>query len=111
MKSISSALGNVEKIEDPVHKVKVAFVQINGLKAELVEPNNENSPVTNILQKGNSLYHMCFKVPDLQEAVKTARKNGFHSISKAKPGKAFNNKKIVWIFSKVYGLIELLEND
>lgn len=111
VKSISGALGDAEKIKDPIHKVNVAFVEINGFRAELLEPLDESSPVTNILQKGQSIYHMCFKVPDLREAVKTARKNGFHCISKPMPGKAFDNKKVVWVFSKVYGLVELLEKD
>ena len=44
-------------------------------------------------------------------AVKEGRANGFHCIEKPAPAKAFDGKKICWLFSKTYGLVELLESD
>jgi hypothetical protein len=110
VRSISSELKDAEITEDPVHKVNVAFIYIEDIKVELVEPNTEKSPVTNILQKGQSLYHMCFLVPNLEKAVKAARENGFHCISRITPGKAYDNAKVTWVFSKIYGMFELIEH-
>lgn len=110
--AVKSIINEVEEAEitvDIVHKVKVAFIYIDNIKVELVEPINENSPVTNILKKGQSLYHMCFTVPDLEQAVKAARGNGFHCISRTAPGKAYDDARVTWVFSKVYGLFELIE--
>lgn len=109
VKSISKEFGDLKIIDDPEHKVKVAFIHIHDIKVELVEPNSDKSPVNNILQKGQSLYHMTFVVPDLQKAVHRAREHGFHCISKTLPGKAYNNANVTWVFSKVYGLFELIE--
>ncbi len=109
VKSISNEVEVAGITEDSVHKVKVAFIYIDDIKVELVEPINEKSPVTNILKKGQSLYHMCFSVPDLEKAVKAARGNGFHCISRTAPGKAYDNARVTWVFSKVYGLFELIE--
>ena len=109
VRSLADEVKDAEITEDSERKVNVAFVYIDDIKVELVEPAEEKSPVTNILQKGQSLYHMCFTVPDLEKAVKAARSNGFHCISKTAPGKAYDNAKVSWVFSKVYGLFELIE--
>lgn len=110
VRSISDAAQGVQKTEDPVQRVNVAFISINNFRIELIEPLTENSPITNILDKGQSLYHLCFRVPDIKEALETARKHGFHCIARPVPAKAFNDKKIAWVFSKIYGLFELIED-
>ena len=109
VRSISDAAKDAEKTEDPIQRVNVAFIYINNFKIELIEPITEKSPVTKILNKGQSLYHLCFKVPDIRKALETARKHGFHCIARPVPAKAFNDKKVAWVFSKVYGLFEFIE--
>jgi methylmalonyl-CoA/ethylmalonyl-CoA epimerase len=109
VRSISNALNSVEKTEDPIQRVNVAFIYINNFKIELIEPITEKSPIANILDKGQSLYHLCFRVPDIKKALETARNHGFHCIARPVPAKAFNDKKVAWVFSKVYGLFELIE--
>ena len=95
----------------PTQKVEVAFFTINGLKIELVQPLGEDSPVNKLLEEGKSLYHLCFKVPDIIKSIEVARKNGFHCISQPIPSTPFGGRQIVWLFSRTYGLIELLEKD
>jgi len=107
--SINDTLKNVQKVVDPLQNVGVALININHFKIELVEPLNKSSPVTKILEKGQSIYHICFKVQNIQVAIELARKNGFHCIAKPAPAKAFKDKRIAWLFSRTYGLIELLE--
>lgn len=109
VKSINDTLKNVKKISDPIQKVSVAMVNINNFKVELVEPLCESSPVTNILKKGQTIYHICFKVDNIKIAIDTARKSGFHCIAAPIQAVAFKNKKIAWLFSNTYGLVELLE--
>ena len=109
VRSISNAVHNAEKTEDPIQRVNVAFISVNNFKIELIEPLTVESPIRNILDKGQSLYHLCFKVPDIKRALETARKHGFHCIASPVPAKAFNDKKVAWVFSKVYGLFELVE--
>ncbi len=111
VRSISDAVKGVEKTEDPIQRVNVAFIYINNFKIELIEPLTEKSPVTKTLDKGQSLYHLCFRVPDINKALETARKHGFHCIARPVPAKAFNDNKVAWVFSKVYGLFELVETE
>jgi len=111
VRSIAKAAPGVEITADPIQKVSVAFIHVNNIKVELIEPLTDNSPIANILHKGQSLYHLCFSVPDMQKALETARKHGFHCIAKPVPAKAFNEAKIAWVYSMVYGLFELIEKD
>ncbi len=109
VRSISDAAKGTEGTDDPIQRVKVAFIYVNNFKIELIEPITEKSPITNILDKGQSLYHLCFRVPDIKKALEIARRHGFHCIARPVPAKAFNDNKVAWVFSKVYGLFELIE--
>lgn len=94
---------------DAEQRVSVAFVEVAGLRVELVEPLGDRSPVDSNLQKGQSLVHLCFRVPDLQAALARARQAGLHQITRPVSATAFANRRIAWLFSRDIGLIELLE--
>ena len=100
-----------DKIEDPENGVNVAFTDLHGINVEFVEPYCELhfSPIRSILQRGIRVYHICFRVWDMEKALKTARENGFHLIRPLQSAKAFEGKRIAWVFSNTYGLFELVE--
>ena len=110
VRSISETCPDVEQIEDPIQGVAVAFAQIEGLAIEFVQPAKEGSPVDENLQNGVKLIHICIEVPELDAAMAEGRKHGFHRISAPVPAKAFDHRRIVWVYSNTYGLFELLEN-
>ncbi len=107
--SINEAIKNIDTTTDSTQKVSVAFVSINGVKIELIEPLTSDSPVIQSLKKGQKLLHICFKTPDIEASIKEARNYGIHCIAKPIPAKAFDNNKIAWLYSSIYGLFELLE--
>jgi len=111
VRSIESFSSTLEKVRDPVQKVNVAFFSLHGTRVELIEPDGESSPVNGILEKGQSLYHLCYKVDNIDNALAAAKQNGFHQIAKPVEAFAFENRKIVWLFSKLFGLIELVEGE
>src|SRR5580658_7950907 len=50
---------------DPLQKVRVAFFEGRNNTdplIELVEPDGEESPVTQFLQRGGGLHHICYEV-------------------------------------------------
>jgi methylmalonyl-CoA/ethylmalonyl-CoA epimerase len=61
------------------------------------------------MKKGTKLLHVCYRVPDIGDAVRNARKHGIHLVAKPAPAIAFDNRNIAWLFSKTYGLLELVE--
>jgi methylmalonyl-CoA/ethylmalonyl-CoA epimerase len=107
--SIEAAAPGVEAVFDPLQKVRVAFVTLNGVPLELVEPAGDDSPVANSLRKGNKLVHLCYNVPDLDAATRAARAAGFFPLANPVPAVAFGGRRIAWVYSKTFGLVELLE--
>jgi methylmalonyl-CoA/ethylmalonyl-CoA epimerase len=112
VRSIDAAAPGAEKQFDPLQNVRVAFVELNGVLFELVEPVGERSPVNGYLKRDKvSLYHVCFEVSDLEGALKRAKQNGFHTLGRPKPAAAFEGRRIAWVFSPLLGLFELLERE
>ncbi|MFH1606870.1 MAG: VOC family protein [Nanoarchaeota archaeon] len=105
--AVSSIDENLDKTYDPIQKVTVAFVDMNGIKVELIQPESEKSPARNFIGKG--IYHVCFEVKDIDDCIDKAEKDGLKCISSPVPAKAFNNRKIAWLISRKYGLIELVQ--
>lgn len=111
VRSIRDTCAECEATLEPSQRVHLAFVSLNGLTVELVEPAGENSPVAKILQGGGKLLHLCFVVPDLEAALRHCRQEGFHRISAPQRVGVFDQRRIAWVFSKYYGLFELLEQE
>lgn len=112
VRSIADVAGTgVEIVRDDTQKVSVAFVDMAGVRVELIEPAAEKSPVTLSLQKGQQLVHLCFEVDDMDQALATAKGDGFHRLGRPVQARAFGNRRIAWVFSRTYGLLELLERE
>lgn len=94
---------------DPLQKVAVDVVSIHGITVELIEPMSVDSPVSAALMNNQKLVHLCFTVPDLRAAISTSRPHGFHLIARPVPAAAFAGREIAWVYSKIFGLVELLE--
>lgn len=109
VKSIKEVCPTCEITVDPIQKVAVSFIVVNGLNIELIEPQGDDSPVAGNLAKGVKLVHLCYVVDDIKVAIDHARQYGFHRISKQVEAVAFDNRKITWLYSSHYGLVELLE--
>ncbi|MEM6627318.1 MAG: methylmalonyl-CoA epimerase [Pseudomonadota bacterium] len=59
-----------EPFDMPAQGVKVGFVDLPNTQIELIEPLGDDSPIVNFLNanpKGGQ-HHVCFEVPDIQEA-------------------------------------------
>ena len=54
----------------PEHGVKVVFINSPNTKVELLEPLNENSPISKFLEKNpyGGMHHICYEVSDLNSA-------------------------------------------
>lgn len=112
VRSIDAASPGAEKHFDPLQNVRVAFVEMNGVLCELVEPVDDRSPVNGYLKKDKvSFYHLCFEVSDLEKALERAKQHGFHTLGQPKPATAFDGRRIAWVYSPLLGLFELLERE
>ena len=109
VKSINILFPKLETVIDPIQKVKIAFINLQGTTIELLEPMNETSPIYNNLKNNNKLCHICFEVSNLDNAIKNAQREKFHIIQKPVPAVALGNRKVCFLFHSDYQIIELLQ--
>jgi hypothetical protein len=107
--SIGEACPDCEIVTEPAQGVRLGFVRLGGITLELLEPLDDRSPIARSLAQGVKLLHLCYEVPRLETALEIGEEAGFHRISKPVATSALGSR-IVWVFSKHYGLVELLES-
>ena len=78
--------------EDPIQRVRVAFVG----ELELVEPCGEDSPVAEVLD-------------NLESAIERARAERCLLISEPQPAVAFAGRRIAFLMTPKYLLVEYVE--
>jgi len=108
VQNINEFASDKDVIVDELNGVKAFFTELHGLVLEIVAPIDETSPAYGPLKNNQKLYHLAFEVKDLKAALNQAKKHGFLELWQATPAKAFNNKEILWLHSKKYGLVELI---
>ena len=100
------------KVEEVASEgVKTSFFEIGGLKIELLEATNENSPIAKFIEKrGEGIHHLAFEVKDIRKRLDEYQQQGFQAIN-AEPKKGADNKMICFLHPKsTQGvLIELCE--
>ena len=96
-------------INDPIQNVKVGFYKLNNIVFEVVLPNDTNSPISKALENKNFYHHICYAVPNINEALEYASVYGVRRISKIVPAIAFSNRLICWCIGKNFGLMELIQ--
>ena len=60
----------------PTQKVNVCFLKTNSVYIELIEPAEENSPVSDFVKDGGGFHHLCFEVNDVNAKVNEFRNKG-----------------------------------
>lgn len=111
VKSIREVSPSSEVFVEKTQGVSLAFIVLNGIRIELLEPLGENSPIARSLRNGVKLLHLCYEVPDLEATLRLCRPAGFHLIRHPQPAPALDSRRAAWVFSKEYGLFELFERD
>lgn len=98
--------------EDPLQKVKVAFLTIRtgDAQIELVAPDSPDSPVLRFLEeRGGGMHHLCYQVDDLEQQMAAMKARGALIMRRPKPAVAFEGRRIAWMLTREKLLVELLE--
>ena len=90
VESIQKSLGELTKYLDfesttmpslvGSQKVNICFLKTNNVFLELIEPAEENSPISNFIKKGGGFHHLCFEVDDIHLELEIMKKNGVRII-------------------------------
>ena len=93
-------------------KVNVLFLGKEGsLDLKLIEPSEPDSPLWDFVKKGGGLHHLCFKVPDVQEACTDLAARGARVIAQPAPGEAFDDNLIAFLYAGLGLNIEVIDTD
>ena len=121
VQNINESLGEIanflsfESISLPTiigsQKVNICFLKTNNVYIELIEPTEENSPITNFAKEGGGFHHLCFEVDDIQQEIDRMVKNGAHLV--VAPVKGFEDRLFAFLMLNLKKtkckLIELVE--
>ena len=92
-------------------KVNVCFLNMEGLRLELIVPAEENAPVSEFVKNNGGFHHLCFEVNDIHQEIENMVKNGARLV--VKPTTGFENRLIAFLFLNLKktncNLIELVE--
>jgi methylmalonyl-CoA/ethylmalonyl-CoA epimerase len=97
--------------DDPVQNVSVCFLSRGDRDPvlELVAPLGLNSPIDQTLKKGSGIYHICYQVSDIREAIEHLTGLGSFLLSGPVPAVAFGMSEIAWLMTETDLLVELVE--
>jgi len=97
--------------ELPSEKVRTAFLPVEGLHLELLEATSADSPIARFLdRRGEGIHHVCFRVEDIDQAVRRLRAAGVPLVGEA-PRPGAGGCRVAFIHPKGTGgiLVELSE--
>ena len=100
-----------EAFDLPPQGVRVCFVDLPNSQIELIEPLGENSPLHGFLARNpaGGQHHVCFEVPDIQEAKAEMEAKGAKVLSEPRIGA--HGTPVIFVHPKKMGgvLVELME--
>lgn len=108
---VNAGYERTETVIDPLQNVKVCVLTKESMPmVELLAPVDEKSPICKTLQKsGVAPYHICYNVPDIEQAISDLRALKYLPVSKPKMSNVFKST-VCFLFHKDIGLIEIIEN-
>lgn len=100
-----------DTVTDTIQNTYIAFLTKKGMpKYELVAPVDQNSPIVKTIEKlGNTTYHVCYAVDDIEVAIADLRKLHFVPLFNPVPAVGINNNLICYLYNPYVGLIEIVE--
>lgn len=99
-------------IFDEIRDVNIVFLKNGNETLELVAPHSANSDVEGIVKRnGTAPYHVCYEVENLEASVDELKKSGWFPVKEPEVAPAIGNRRVVFLFSKHVGLIELVEHN
>jgi len=60
-----------EVFEDPQQRIRGLFMTLGPMRVELLEPLDEQSPLSSYLKRGIKIYHQCFLCDDIAHSIQT----------------------------------------
>ena len=81
------------------HGVKVVFLEFSNLKIELLEPLDNDSPISKFLEKNpkGGMHHICFEVEKITETINSLKDKNINILGDGNPKIGAHEKPVVFI--------------
>ena len=81
------------------HGVKVVFLEFSNLKIELLEPLNNESPISKFLEKNpkGGMHHICFEVEKITETINSLKNKNINILGDGNPKIGAHDKPVVFL--------------
>ena len=97
-------------VRDEYRGIDIAFLVKDGYRVELVSPYTEESVVYDLRKRmGNSPYHICYEVADLDTAIGELQAQRFVVTQEPHEAVAIDGKRVCFLIHGQIGIIELVE--
>lgn len=101
-----------KQIYDEIRGIDILFMEKDGYVIELVSPKDADSVVSNLIKKlGNSPYHFCYEVDDLESSAEKLSNEGYVIIDEPTVAVAIQGRKVIFLMHPFLGMIELVEKE
>ena len=92
---------NMKKSEITIleeHGVKVVFLEFSNLKIELLEPLDNDSPISKFLEKNpkGGMHHICFEVEKITETINSLKNKNISILGDGNPKIGAHDKPVVF---------------
>jgi methylmalonyl-CoA/ethylmalonyl-CoA epimerase len=90
---------------------RIVSVRLGDVEVELLTPESPDSPIARFLAKrGPGIHHVCYRVPDLEQALERCRAHGYRLVDE-RPRKGAGGHRIAFVHPKATAgiLLELTE--
>ena len=81
------------------HGVKVVFLEFSNLKIELLEPLDNESPISKFLEKNpkGGMHHICFEVEKITETINSLKNKQINILGDGNPKIGAHDKPVIFI--------------
>ena len=81
------------------HGVKVVFLEFSNLKIELLEPLDNESPISKFLEKNpkGGMHHICFEVEKITETINSLKNKNINILGDGNPKIGAHDKPVIFI--------------
>ena len=94
-------------------KVNVCFLNLGDINLELIEPINDDSPVSTFTKNGGGFHHLCFETEDINKKLDELISNGARLV--VSPTIGFDQRTIAFVLLNMkntnFNLIELVSKN
>lgn len=100
-----------EIFSDPIQQANIQLFERSGHPMiEIIQPHGPTGPAAGFLQRIRcGAYHTCYEVGALEDAMANLRPRGFVPTAKPVPAVAFGGRRVVFLWGRFSGLLELVE--